>query len=514
MKNFLIEILKFILGVILAIIKWFLSLFTSDDGTKVVREEKLAQKKEIEKEYLPKHTMAIPPSTNNTKLFTISKKEIKEILDIVLKEEKITIPKNHEELISKVNKEIDKKSKEGFINDKESVKKEIKEFIKKIPKEELEEHIIKESLKKNKKEIENNKEPLRQEEINTITKLNETIYNNEELIFTDEPKLKNEEEIPRTPKHLLADTMLTVEDNKELVSVTEDTKETVEEEFQIEVPEELKPITAIYNDDVLFNEDYDKIGAYTEKKIEILTNEIKNKSLPKEKIIKKEKEVKELKHTKKEIELLKDEELEAIRIDTEYEITIKEKEDVLKELHSMQKSNEEKLKSLELDETIPKINSYLDNYKEYLIRQEINNILNKLTMPLILTFPFIKNKYFRWFTGGVFLHNSFHFIKSLLGGPKEDMYPPDLTAIKTGLDALNNYGDYLKINQNSFYKLKEEISLKYPHLMYDEEFVKEINKIEKILNAKEKKYLKDQEKLNKYFYKGKYMERKLKRKIV
>ena len=77
MKNFLIEILKFILGVILAIIKWFLSLFTSDDGTKVVREEKFAQKKEIEKEYLPKHTMAIPPSTNNTKLFTISKKEIK-----------------------------------------------------------------------------------------------------------------------------------------------------------------------------------------------------------------------------------------------------------------------------------------------------------------------------------------------------------------------------------------------------------------------------------------------------
>ena len=212
--------------------------------------------------------------------------------------------------------------------------------------------------------------------------------------------------------------------------------------------------------------------------------------------------------------MLKDEELEDIRIDTEYEITIKEKEAVLKELHSMQKSNEEKLKSLELDETIPKINSYLDNYKEYLIRQEINNILNKLTMPLILTFPFIKNKYFRWFTGGVFLHNSFHFIKSLLGGPKEDMYPPDLTAIKTGLDALNNYGDYLKINQNSFYKLKEEISLKYPHLMYDEEFVKEINKIEKILNAKEKKYLKDQEKLNKYFYKGKYMERKLKRKIV
>ena len=118
------------------------------------------------------------------------------------------------------------------------------------------------------------------------------------------------------------------------------------------------------------------------------------------------------------------------------------------------------------------------------------------------------------FTGGVFLHNSFHFMKSLLGGPRKDVYPLDLTAIKTGMDALNSYGDYLRINQSSFYKLKEEISLKYPHLMNDEEFVKEINKIEKILNAKEQKYLKDKEKLNKYFYKGKYMERKLKRKIV
>ena len=514
MKNFLIEILKFILGVILAIIKWFLSLFTSDDGPKVVREEKHTQRKEIEKEYLPNNTVAIPPNTNNNKLFTISKKEIKEILDIVLKEEKITIPKNHEELISKVNKEIDKKSKEGLINDKESIKKEIKEFIKKIPKEELEEHIIKEPLKENKKEIENNKGTLRQEEINIVTKSKKTTPDNEETTFIDKPKLKNEEEIPRTLKPIIVDPVLTIEDNKELVSVTKDTKKTVEEELQIEVPEELKPITAIYNDNVLFNEDYDRIDAYTEKKIEILTNEIKNKSLSKETIIKKEKEIKELKHTKKEIELLKDEELETIRVDTEYVITIKEKENVLKELHSMQKSNEEKLKSLELDETVPKINSYLDNYKEYLIRQEINNILNKLTMPLILTFPFIKNKYFRLFTGSVFLHNSINFMRSLLGGPKEDMYPPDLTAIKTGLDALNNYGDYLKINQNSFYKLKEEISLKYPHLMYDEEFVKEINKIEKILNAKEKKYLKDKEKLNKYFYNGKYMERKLKRKIV
>ena len=187
---------------------------------------------------------------------------------------------------------------------------------------------------------------------------------------------------------------------------------------------------------------------------------------------------------------------------------------VLDELNNIKKNNEEKIKSLELDEKIPKINAYLDNYKEYLIRQEISHTLNKLTTPLILTFPFIKNKYFRLFTGGVFLHNSFHFMKSLLGGPRKDVYPLDLTAIKTGMDALNSYGDYLRINQSSFYKLKEEISLKYPHLMNDEEFVKEINKIEKILNAKEQKYLKDKEKLNKYFYKGKYMERKLKRKIA
>ena len=187
---------------------------------------------------------------------------------------------------------------------------------------------------------------------------------------------------------------------------------------------------------------------------------------------------------------------------------------VLDELNSIKKNNDEKIKSLELDEKIPKINAYLDNYKEYLIRQEISHTLNKLTTPLIFAFPFIKNKYFRLFTGSVFLYNSFHFMKSLLGGPRKDAYPLDLTTIKTGMDALNSYGDYLKINLNSFYKLKEEISLKYPHLMNDEEFVKEINKIEKILNAKEQKYLKDKEKLNKYFYKGKYMERKLKRKIV
>ena len=501
MKNFLIEILKFILGIILTIIKWFLSLFTSDDGTKVVREEKHISKTELEKDNTCKSTVVIAPNTNNTKLFTITKEEVKEILEVVLKNEKVVFIKDKKELVSKVNKEITKKCQEEVIKDKDDVKKEITKLIKK---EILEKRV--ETLK------EPNLESSLKEEKSPVKVNDELVFNEEKESFTisKEENSKQIEEIIKinlSVQEEINNQVLESETIKPVVEVIDDYEKS-------NLEEELTFIPNVFNDDTLFNKDYEKIDVYTEKKIEVLTNEIKSKSLPKEEVTQKEKEIKKLQNTKKEIEFLKDEELETIRKDIEYEVTIREKEMVLDELNNIKKNNEEKIKSLELDEKIPKINAYLDNYKEYLIRQEISHTLNKLTTPLILTFPFIKNKYFRLFTGGVFLHNSFHFMKSLLGGPRKDVYPLDLTTIKTGMDALNSYGDYLRINQSSFYKLKEEISLKYPHLMYDEEFVKEITKIEKILNAKEQKYLKDKEKLNKYFYKGKYMERKLKRKIV
>ena len=502
MKNFLLEILRFILGIILTIIKWFLSLFTTDNKMNLVREEKHISKKELEKEKNFKSTVVISPNTCNTKLFTIAKEEVKEILEVVLKNEKVVFIKDKKELVSKVNKEITKKCQEEVIKDKDDVKKEITKLIKK---EILEKRV--ETLKE-----EPNLESSLKEEKSPVKVNDELVFNEEKDIFTIS-KEENSKQLEEVIKINLSDQeeinnqVLESETIKPVVEVIDDYEKS-------NLEEELTFIPNVFNDDTLFNKDYEKIDVYTEKKIEVLTNEIKSKSLPKEKVIQKEKEIKKLQNTKKEIEFLKDEELETIRKDIEYEVTIREKEMVLDELNNIKKNNEEKIKSLELDEKIPKINAYLDNYKEYLIRQEISHTLNKLTTPLIFTFPFIKNKYFRLFTGGVFLHNSFHFMKSLLGGPRNMNNPLDLTTIKTGMDALNSYGDYLRINQSSFYKLKEEISFKYPHLMYDEEFVKEITKIEKILNAKEQKYLKDKEKLNKYFYKGKYMERKLKRKIV
>lgn len=501
MKNFLIEILKFILGIILTIIKWFLSLFTTDNKPNLVKEEKHISKAELEKDNTCKSTVVIAPNTNNTKLFTISKEDVKEVLEVVLKNEKVVFIKDKKELVSKVNKEITKKCQEEVIKDKDDVKKEITRLIKK---EILEKRV--ETLK------EPNLESSLKEEKSPVKVNDELVFNEEKESFaiSKEENTKQVEEVIKislSDQEEINNQVLESETIKPVVEVIDDYEKS-------NLEEELTFIPNVFNDDTLFNKDYEKIDVYTEKKIEVLTNEIKSKSLPKEEVTQKEKEIKKLQNTKKEIEFLKDEELETIRKDIEYEVTIREKEMVLDELNNIKKNNEEKMKSLELDEKIPKINAYLDNYKEYLIRQEISHTLNKLTTPLILTFPFIKNKYFRLFTGGVFLHNSFHFMKSLLGGPRKDVYPLDLTAIKTGMDALNSYGDYLKINQNSFYKLKEEISLKYPHLMNDEEFVKEITKIEKILNAKEQKYLKDKEKLNKYFYKGKYMERKLKRKIA
>ena len=168
MKNFLLEILKFILGIILTIIKWFLSLFTTDNKTNLVREEKHISKKELEKEKNFKSTVVISPNTCNTKLFTIAKEDVKEILEVVLKNEKVVFIRDKKELISKVNKEITKKCQEEVIKNKDDVKKEITKLIKK---EILE------------KRVETLKEP----DIDTSLKEeNLLVKENDELVFNEE----------------------------------------------------------------------------------------------------------------------------------------------------------------------------------------------------------------------------------------------------------------------------------------------------------------------------------------
>ena len=183
----------------------------------------------------------------------------------------------------------------------------------------------------------------------------------------------------------------------------------------------------------------------------------------------------------------------------------------------------DKLKKLSEDEEIKrkeilykdienKTNKELREMEKVLIKESYKRALSRLEIPLFLSFPFIKNKYFRKFVAGLFLFRSFGFIRNLVFGFPDNYEPLDLSYIQKGSDALIESINLTEKNIASFQNLKQETFLKYPELMADEDFLKDIKKLEENLKKNYEKLVKQEKLVNKYFDKSKIFTRK--RKLV
>lgn len=265
-----------------------------------------------------------------------------------------------------------------------------------------------------------------------------------------------------------------------------------------------------YNKEELIQKNYEKMEKLLEEKIreiekmlEKALNEIQKNKL--------KRELNKLKKTKEQLYLYKEKDLEELRISLEENIPLDDLLLVTEKLKQLTETEEIKQKEMLYRDIEKKTQREIQEMEKVLIKESYKRALRRLETPLFLSFPFIKNKHFRRFVSGLFLFRTFGFMKNLILGFPDTYEPVDLSYIQKGSDALVESITLTEQNIHSFHNLKQTTLLKYPELIDDELFMKDLNKLEIQLKKNYEKLLEQEKLVNKYFDKSKILIRKRKK---
>lgn len=264
-----------------------------------------------------------------------------------------------------------------------------------------------------------------------------------------------------------------------------------------------------YNKEELIDKEYEEIETLIDKKIEEI-EALLHKTISAEQKEKLHKELEKLKDIKEQVALHKEQDLEEYRISLEETISQTEMDQITEKLQEFSKNTEIEQKKKIIDTLEKNAKVDIEKIEKELIKEQFRKTVHRLEIPLFLSFPFIKNKHFRRFVGGLFLFQSFLFIKRWLFKSSTPIEIPDLSTIKKGSDALKESITITEKNIVSFEELKRATLEKYPELKNDEEFIHNINKLENKLQKNYEKLLKQEKVVDKYFAKSKVLIRKRK----
>lgn len=271
----------------------------------------------------------------------------------------------------------------------------------------------------------------------------------------------------------------------------------------------LKDAKTEYGKEELIDKQYKEIEKIiTEKIIEL--ESLLNKNLTEEQKRKVTIELEKMKKLQKQVSLHKEQDLEKLRISLEEGLSLNETKLITKKLQEILDKEELEVKNKLLNHYDSKSKKELEKMKKQVIKEQFEKILYRLEFLLFLSFPFIKNKYFRKFIGSLFIFRSFRFIKRILFYSPFIEEPIDLSAVKKGSDALNESLALTEKNIYAFEELKRETFAQYPELLEDEEFLSTVNLLEQKLTENYEKLLKQEKVVNKYFHKSKILTRKRK----
>ncbi len=206
-------------------------------------------------------------------------------------------------------------------------------------------------------------------------------------------------------------------------------------------------------------------------------------------------------------ELVLDEEI----IQLEEKIPLKEKELVLTELKDMQDKQVKEMEEEIFKEFENKSEEYIKNMEKILVKERIQSLARGIEIPMLLSFPFIKNSYFRIFTASLFLHNHLSFLRNLLWRTPRNYLKSDLSSLDKGKDALKKSQDMIAKNILLFSQIEQNIFSKYPELQEDEEFLNQLDDIKVRLLTDYYILKRKEEKINQNLEKIKGQTRKLKK---
>ena len=256
------------------------------------------------------------------------------------------------------------------------------------------------------------------------------------------------------------------------------------------------------------DKNYDKIERQIDKMLENITNTyLRYEDQLTEKQKKKlQNEEEKLRETKRNIKHQKDKDI-AHEIELlSNPITEDEINGLKNELKNIEKENqtevsEDMLRKIDKLEGITKEQVAKVDKRILLKRFNKANIL--LEMTSLLALPFVRNKYFFYFTVGLIVDNHFNFVNAFLNRKMSKYEPADLSQIKKGQDALNGALDITYKNIVELEYLEQQALNKYPELIYDPRFVNQVTKLKTQLNSKYNKLMKKHKTMEKYYGKTK-----------
>ena len=264
------------------------------------------------------------------------------------------------------------------------------------------------------------------------------------------------------------------------------------------------------------DKDYDKLIIEIDILLKEITN-LKQKPLTEESKQKLIQQESKLNQVKKELEIKKGEDLkkeENLLQEAILDQELFRLEEELKKLHlenqiDLNEKNIQKAEDLEFlsKEQVSKI-------EKELIKLKIKKACKTLELPSILLLPFIRNKYFFYFTAGLFVSNHLNFLNLILRHKTSNFTKPELEEIRRGNDALNESLNLTNNNIAYLSYLENDIRTKYPELSYDEEYLIYINRLKYNLIKNQEKLLKKKKMIEKYNLKYQVKVRKLKNKKI
>lgn len=147
--------------------------------------------------------------------------------------------------------------------------------------------------------------------------------------------------------------------------------------------------------------------------------------------------------------------------------------------------------------------------KKKLLKTKLKKASNALFVSSIISLPFLKNKYFLYFSSALFASTHLNFISNIFKRKNIEETQEELSYIKKGQDALD---EALTLTSNNIALLNElEVTAlaKYPELSFDNEYLYYLNNLKEQLRNQELKMLRKKQMITKYNLKAKSYTRKL-----
>lgn len=396
---------------------------------------------------------------------------------------------------------------------KKDVKETVKEEIKEKTKEEQLTTIITSNngekiipielpaLKKVEEEVQEIKEKIEQKEIieqekplETLEKIHNDIeakLETIEMTIPEEKEPEKKEEI----KNLIKDTEIEAISKTTDAVINDSNSEIKKEEFE--------------------DKDYDRL----ERQINHMLNDITNTFLkygnrltPNQKK-KLEQEEHKLRHTKEIINASKAKDIQHEKNILEEEIHEEEILGLQEELKKMNLEYKETVSDnllKKMDKLENMTHEQIANADKRILMKRLNKASLLLEIGSILAFPFIRNKYFFYFTIGLVIDNHFNFINSFWRRKVNQYEPADLSAIKKGQDALNGALDITYKNIVELDYIEQQAINRYPELTYDYEFINRVTNLRIRLNNQYNKLMRKNKIMEKYYLKTKHQRKILK----